>query len=186
MNLSLVRIFVVGPRESGKTTFTLMLRNELGCCPWFDIGESLMMYLARIRVGTNDSERLMADLAYIRTNKNSFRSDLIALADVLREIHPSGLIHHGFTKAPIVASVRKRMEMDAYCKGGFQRGGGPEFLFELCRDGAPLDNYELAGCHTDPWNHFAATMEIPNEIDKEHLKTWAVKAAELVKAIAPK
>jgi len=189
MNLSNVRILIVGPCGSGKSTFTMMLRNELGCCPWFDIGDALMMYLARVRVGSEDSERVMAELAYIRKHKDSFRSDLIALADVLREIDPAGLIHHGFTKAPIVASVRKRMELDAYCKDGRKprvRGSGYEFLIELCRENCAPDNYDLAGCHSDPWKYFTATMQIPNNGDIDDLRKWVGLASKSVRSVVEK
>jgi len=182
MNLSNVRIFVVGPRGSGKTTFTLLLRNELDCCPWFEMGHALVGFLARVKVGSDDPVRLNEQRAYIRKHKDSFRPDLIALGDVLREIDPAGLIRYGFQSAPIVTGVRRRSEMDAYCAAG--RKANAEILIELCRDGCAQDNYELAGAHNDPWKYFSATIQIPNNGDMEDLRKWARLAAKTVRSVA--
>lgn len=184
MNLSNVRIFVVGPRGSGKTTFTLLLRNELDCCPWFEMGHALLGFLARVKVGSDDPVRVNEQRNYIRKHKDSFRADLIAMGDVLREVDPAGLIRYGFQTSPIVTGVRRKCEMDAYCAGGRARGADYEFLIELCRDGCALDNYELAGAHSDPWKYFTATIQIPNNGDIEDLRKWARLAAKSVRSVA--
>lgn len=186
MDLSNVRVLVVGPRGSGKTTFTLMLRNELDCCAWFETGEALIQFYARVSVGTSDRERVVEKLAHIRTHKDSYRRDLIEMGDVLREIDPAGLIRYGFGKAPIVAGARRRSELNAYCAAGRTPGIDSEILIEICKDGCAPDNYELSGAHSDPWKFFTATIQVPNNGDREDLRKWARLAAKTVRGIARK
>lgn len=181
MDLSNVRILICGARQSGKTSFAVFLRNFLGCCAYFDIGEALIDRLAEIH-GGGDIERTTARRTHIRRFKDDYRADLIVLGNVLRTLRPSILIEHGFSKAPIVCGARTKDELKAYSNRDFKYGRH-EILLEIQRPGCPSDNYELAGAADWGADWFGVAMKIPNTGTLDDLRDQANGVADFVKKV---
>jgi hypothetical protein len=184
MDLSNIRIVICGPRSSGKSTFTVALRNALGCCAYFDIGDALIDSLAEV-LGAGDVERMRERRSHILRFKDDYRSDLIALGNVLRRFEPAILIHHGFSKAPIVCGVRTKDELKAYANRD-HKYGRTEILLELHRPGCPTDNFELAGVADWGADYFSVTMKIPNLGTPEELRDQANGVADFVRKLVAK
>lgn len=187
MNFSNLRIIIVGPRHSGKNTFAAMLHEELDCCQTFDIGSYLIRQLAErgSSIGL-DHRSFTANAEYIAANKDSFRAQLIALADELRANDPAALIQKGFRAAPIVVGVRLHSELRKYLSVScFALRSG--LLIELRREGCLLrdggDNFELTNAHQMYLQNFASVMCIDNNGSIEDLRKWAKLAAKAARGM---
>lgn len=187
MDLSKLRIIIVGPRHSGKNTLAAMLHEELDCCQTFDIGTYLIRQLAERGCPFGCDPHFVSEAArHIAAKKDEYRQKLIALADEIRAIHPAALINKGFAAAPIVVGVRLHSELRAYLSGSLfaQKSG---LLIEMRREGALLrgggDNFELTNAHQMYLQNFASVMCIDNNGSIEDLRKWAKLAAKAARGL---
>jgi hypothetical protein len=188
VDLSKLRIIIVGPRHSGKNTLAAMLHEELDCCQTFDIGTYLIRRLAETKHPNCLALQTQTALR-IGQNKDDFRGELIDLANYLRLSDPACFINKGFAAAPIVVGVRLHREMKAWLSqlGGSYSAHTHGLLIELRREGCLLrdggDNFELTNACQTYLGNFASVMCVENNGSIEDLRRWAKLAAKTARGL---
>lgn len=110
-----MRVFIIGPDGSGKSTAAWLLSNEL-MCSCAETGEAIIQALAFVfaggKDGSDDSRHYWA--MSIRKRKSEFRRELKAMGDLMTALKPTALIDECANRAKIVVGVRRLSEAQGY------------------------------------------------------------------------
>lgn len=109
-----MRFAIIGPAQSGKTTFAGYLADILGTGHTDLSGWIIEVETIRQRrmgeISPKSPAQLLDEWDYDRGRPT--RKYLIALGDAVCELRPSFLIERAFEKAPIIAGVRRIEEFE--------------------------------------------------------------------------
>lgn len=171
-----MRLIVIGPRGSGKTTLCKALAKETGL-KFMDMSEVLIEKKAEIdfasidylvsRIGQGAPARGIGNyIEHIHNFKDQFRGGLIALGNILCDADPAYVWRECIKRgAKIMGGVRRKVEMDT-----IWRYSQPDDLIikiaGSCTDG---DNYELE--HWAPEDP-SKMLVVDQHPDTESLLVW--------------
>jgi len=110
-----MRVFIIGPDGSGKSTAAWLLSNEL-FCSCAETGEAIIQALAFVFAGGKDGGESSRNCwaTSIRTRKSEFRRELRAMGDLMTALKPTALIDECASRAKIVVGIRRLSEAEGY------------------------------------------------------------------------
>lgn len=143
-----MRILVIGPARSGKSTAAILLGKALNL-EVVETGHIVMSRLARFYSRSNPFGADMRTWARtIYTCKNEYRPELSALGDLLTEVSPTYLIDEALRYGSIVVGIRRCRELQGYIRTSPEQVR--QTLLVRVRASAYRDeDFQLDGCPCD-------------------------------------
>ena len=145
-----MRIFIVGPSRSGKSTAAQMFSKILNV-DYAETGETVIEALAKFYALSHQRMEAMPMWKLLLKICNAeFGPELTAMGDVLTAIDPSALIEPCLKKAAIIVGVRRRCEVIAYLKSNDPLGRKTVWIKMRCDNNLLSESrYELWDCPCD-------------------------------------
>ena len=142
---SQMKIFIIGPANSGKTTTARLLAEELDC-KHAETGHVLMNRLAELFAASEPGNKTVTFwFKQISLCKDEYRQALAALGDLMTSLQSSCLIDACACRASIIAGVRRQCEVWGHLAYD-RRIDDKSVWIKVKRPGAKMtagDNYDL-------------------------------------------
>jgi len=168
-----MKILIIGPDRSGKTSVATMLADELGLQA-SETSDIIMMKLAEFYSRSAPDKDVKSWARTIHVCKEEFRGELTALGDILTQVSPTYLVDEASKRGEIVVGLRRRQELFGYINSV------PERVREtiLIRVSAPVyqADFEL--------NHCPCDYEVRNDGDMNGLRTQISAVANAIRSRA--
>lgn len=113
-----MKIFVIGPHESGKSAAALYLAQALQC-EHAETGRVVIEELAKFYgASSRNSDAVLTWKRMIGVSKREFRDELIVMGNLMTRLAPTCLIEECCKQASIVVGVRRKAEVMGYMRNG--------------------------------------------------------------------